>query len=80
MVSSGQGYSGSKNSRYDLLAKNSSSRWQKVSTEFIYSTVKSYMAKKAILPMTLSLSVFDTVSGVNIERRTGQELSAIFFF
>lgn len=73
-------YSGSKSSRYDLLTKNSAARWQKISTEFIYSTVKSYLQKKSFMPMTLSLSIFDTVSGVNIERRTGQELSAVFFF
>lgn len=73
-------YSGSKGQRYDLLSKNTSSRWQKVSAEVVYSTVKSYFKKKSSLPMTVSLNIFDTISGTNIERRTGQELSFTLFF
>ena len=73
-------YSGSSGSNYELLSQNSSSRWQKVSAEFVYSTVKSYFQKKSILPMMLTLSFFDTISGVNIERKSGQELATTFFF
>ncbi len=73
-------YAGSGNSRYELLSKNTSSRWQKVSAEVVYSTVKSYLNKKAMLPMMISLSVFDTIAGTNTERKSGQELAMTLFF
>ena len=73
-------YSASGGNNYELLSQNSSSRWQKVSAEFVYSTVKSYFQKKSLLPMMLTLSFFDTISGINIERKSGQELATTFFF
>lgn len=73
-------YNGSRSSRYDLLPQNSKSRWQKASVDFVYSTVKSYMKKSAAIPFMLSLSLFDTLAGQNVERRTGQELSMTLFF
>ena len=73
-------FSGSKNNRYDLLAKNTSSKWQKISAAFTYSTIKSYFKKKSLLPMAISLSMSDTIAGTNIERQTAQELAATFFF
>lgn len=73
-------YSGANGNHYELLSKNSASRWQKVSAEVVYSTVKSYFKKKSMLPMILSLSLFDTIAGTNIERKSGQELSMTFFF
>ena len=73
-------FEGSKASNYELLSKNSASRWQKVSADFTYSTVKSYFQKKSLLPMMITLSIFDTIAGTNIERKSGQELSSTFFF
>ena len=73
-------YAGSRSGRYDLLAQNSNSRWQKASVEFVYSTVKSYLKKSSAFPFMLSVNFFDTLSGQNIERRVGQELSMTLFF
>jgi hypothetical protein len=73
-------YSGSKSSRYDLLAKNSAARWQKVSFELVYSTIQSYLKQTSKLPFMLSLNFFDTIAGNNIERRVGQEIALTLFF
>lgn len=73
-------YTGSHGNNYELLSKNSASRWQKVSADLVYSTVKSYFQKKSMLPMMVSLSLFDTIAGTNVERKSGQELSLTFFY
>ena len=73
-------YTGSRGNNYELLSKNSASRWQRVSADIAYSTVKSYFQKKSMLPMMITLTVFDTIAGTNIERKSGQELTSTFFF
>ncbi|MBC7421473.1 MAG: hypothetical protein H7328_12170 [Bdellovibrio sp.] len=73
-------FTGSRGLRYELLAKNTSASWQKVSAEVIYSSVKSYLSKKSAIPMNISLKIFDTIAGRNVERRIGQELALTLFF
>jgi len=73
-------FSGDRQSRYDLLSKDTFSRWQKTSLEFTYSTVKSYFRSASAIPLIISMNFFDTISGTNIERRFGQEVSLTLFF
>jgi hypothetical protein len=73
-------FSGSESSRYDLLSRNTLTRWQKTSLEFAYSNVKSYFQNAIGIPFILSLNFFDTLAGENIERRFGQEISLTVFF
>lgn len=73
-------FSGSQNRRYDLLSKNTDTKWQKTSFEFAYSTVKSYFKHSSRIPFILSLNFFDTLAGKNIERRFGQEMAMTLFF
>lgn len=73
-------FSGARQTRYDLLSKDTFSRWQKISFEITYSTVKSYFRKSSAVPFILGVNFFDTLSGVNIERRFGQEISFTLFF
>ena len=73
-------YSGDQKSRYDLLSKESDSKWQKSSIEFAYSSVKSYFKNSSSVPFIASLNFFDTLAGKNIERRFGQEASFTLFF
>ena len=63
-----------------VLATNTDSNWHKVGFEMSYSTVKSYLSKKSLIPMNLSFLAYDTISGKNVERRIGQELSIALFF
>ncbi len=63
-----------------VLATNTDSNWHKVGFEINYSTVKSYLSKKSLIPMNLSFLAYDTISGKNVERRIGQELSIALFF
>lgn len=73
-------YKGAKNSRYDLLSKNTQTRFQRVKGEITYSSVKSYFKKTAFIPMIVSLEVSDVIAGVNVERQLVQELSVMMFF
>ncbi|WP_253715856.1 hypothetical protein [Bdellovibrio bacteriovorus] len=73
-------FKGSKNSRYDLLATNTRTQFQRVKGEISYSSVKSYFKKSAVLPMIVSLEVSDVISGVNVERQLVQELNVMMFF
>jgi hypothetical protein len=73
-------YSRSAKGDTSLLAQNTKSVWHKVSLSLNYSTVKSYLKKESLLPMSLSFSTYDTISGKNVERRTGQEFSIALFF
>lgn len=73
-------YSGSGKGDTSLLAKNTKAMWHKVSLSLSYSTVKSYLKKQSFLPMSLSFMAYDTISGKNVERRTGQEISIALFF
>lgn len=73
-------FSGSRNSRYDLLEKDTLTRWHKTAVELTYSTVKSYLNSSSSVPFIASINFFDTVSGANTERRFGQEISFTLFF
>jgi hypothetical protein len=73
-------YSGSAKGDTSVLAKNSKSMWHKVSLHLNYSTVKSYLKKQSLLPMSITVMAYDTVMGKNVERRTGQEISLALFF
>ncbi|WP_253696441.1 hypothetical protein [Bdellovibrio bacteriovorus] len=73
-------FSGTKNSRYDLLALNTEMRAQRVKAEVSYSSVKSYFKKTAVIPMIVSLEVSDVIAGVNVERQLVQELNLMMFF
>lgn len=73
-------YSSSNKGDTSALAKNSKAMWHKVSLSLSYSTVKSYLKKQSLLPMSLSFMAYDTVTGKNVERRTGQELTLSLFF
>lgn len=73
-------YSGSAKGNSTFLAENSNSLWQKVSAEVSYSTIQNYLNKKSFAPMTFSFLIYDTIAGKNIERRTGQEITASLYF
>lgn len=73
-------YSGSAKGDTSVLAQNTKALWHKVSLSLSYSTVKSYLKKQSLLPMSLSFMAYDTVIGKNVERRTGQELTLSLFF
>ena len=73
-------YSGSAKGDTSVLAQNTKALWHKVSLSLSYSTVKSYMKKQSLLPMSLSFNAYDTIIGKNVERRTGQEISLALFF
>lgn len=73
-------YSSSSKGDTALLAENTKSFWHKVALQLDYSTVKSYLKKESLLPMTLSFLAYDTIKGENIERRTGQEISIALFY
>ena len=73
-------FSGSSKGDSMLLEKNTDSQWQKVRIDFNYSTVTNYLSRRSGLPMILTLSLFDTIKGKNIERRLGQELNLTLFF
>lgn len=73
-------YTGSKNSRYDLLGINSYSREEKYSVGGTYNTIKSYFKKRALFPYILSYEFSDIFKGENINRRTLHEFSFIMFF
>ena len=73
-------FSGDRNSRYDLLEKDTLTRWQKTCLEFTYSTVKSYFRSSSSIPFIASINFFDTIAGANTERRFGQEISFTLFF
>lgn len=73
-------YSSSNKGSTDALEKNTFSEWQKVRLDFDYSSVSQYMKSKSGIPYILSLSIFDTIRGKNIERRLGQELNLTLFF
>lgn len=73
-------FSGDLKSRYDLLEKDTLTRWQKTALEFTYSTVKSYFRSSSAIPFIASINFFDTIAGANTERRFGQEISFTLFF
>ncbi len=73
-------FTAARGQRYDLLGKNTISNWQKVSASFVYSTVKTYLSKKSFIPLNLSLNLFDTIAGRNVERQSGQEATLTLFF
>ncbi len=73
-------FSGNRKSRYDLLEKDTLTRWQKTALEFTYSTVKSYFRNSSSIPFIASINFFDTIAGTNTERRFGQEISFTLFF
>lgn len=73
-------FEGDRNSRYELLSRNTLTRWQKSSIELAYSTVRSYLKSSSGIPFIASINFFDTLNGTNIERRFGQELSLTLFF
>lgn len=73
-------FSGGRNGRYKLLGRNTMTKWQKASLELVYSSVKSYLKKSSAIPFMASIHFFDTLNGLNIERRFGQEISLTLFF
>lgn len=73
-------FSGDRQSRYDLLEKDTLTRWQKTALELSYSTVRSYLRSSTSIPFIASINFFDTIGGTNIERRFGQEVSFTLFF
>ena len=73
-------YSGSANSRYDLLGVNTYSREEKYSLGGTFNTIKSYFKKKALFPYILSYEFSDIFKGENINRRTLHEFSFVMFF
>jgi len=73
-------YSGSRDSRYDLLSQDTAMKAQRARANISYSTVKSYFKKAALIPTVFSFEVSDVVAGMNIERQIVQELNMMLFF
>ncbi len=73
-------YSSSPKGDSSILALNTKSKLQKVNLDLSYSTVQNYINSKKFIPMIVSLNIYDTIAGVNVERRLGQELNLTLFF
>jgi hypothetical protein len=73
-------YSSSSKGDSSILALNTKSKLQKVNLDLSYSTVQNYINSKKFIPMIVSLNIYDTIAGVNVERRLGQELNLTLFF
>ncbi|MBK9323286.1 MAG: hypothetical protein IPM97_10150 [Bdellovibrionaceae bacterium] len=73
-------YRGERDSRYDLLSKNTQSAAQRVKGEVTYSTVKSYLDKSAKVPLMFSFEVSDVIAGINFSRQFLQEMNLVLFF
>lgn len=73
-------YRGGRGQRYELLAENTATKFQKVRAEISYSSVKSYFNKTSLIPAIISFEISDVIAGVNVERQLAQELNVMLFF
>lgn len=73
-------YSGNLYGDYNLLERNTESYALTTHYELSYDTVALFLAKKALLPVIVSLGFTDNFRGRNIERLTQTEVSATLFF
>lgn len=65
---------------YSLLARNSSVESLKFQANVAYSTVDRFLRKQFPIPMTLSYSYSDLVSGKNVERQRTHEFNLAVMF
>jgi hypothetical protein len=73
-------YSGSKNARYDLLAKDSSSLAHKIKGGVSFDTISLYQRKKNFPPLKVDYEIVNTIAGKNTDRQIVNELSLTMFF
>ena len=65
---------------YDLLARDSGAELLKLSLATSYNTIQDFLKKRFPIPLSLSYSYSDIVSGKNIERQNLHELSLAVMF
>jgi hypothetical protein len=73
-------YTGSKNSRYDLLEKDTNSESQVAKFKLSYTTLNGFLQGNDKIPYSLVYAFADTVRGKNIEREMTHELLMKFYF
>lgn len=73
-------FSGEKNARYDLLAKDTRSTAHKLRAAFSYDTIDLYKRTKSIPPLKLDFEVSNTIAGTNSDRQLVNEVSLTMFF
>lgn len=73
-------YTGSQNSRYDLLEKDSNTESQVAKFKLAYTTLSGFLQGAEKIPYTVVYAFADTVRGVNIEREMTHELLLNFYF
>lgn len=75
----GDEYSGGGSKRYDLLARGVSSS-DRVRMGVTYSSVKTFLDGRALLPAMIAYEFSDTINGINTERATIHEIWLQLFF
>lgn len=73
-------YTGNKNSRYDLLEKNSDTESEIAKFKLSYTTLNGFLQGNDKIPYTVVYAFADTVRGKNIEREMTHELLMKFYF
>lgn len=73
-------YSGGRNYRYDLLAKDSRSTAHKLRAGITYDTIALYQRTKSVPPLKIEFEVSNTIAGTNSDRQLVNELSLTMFF
>lgn len=73
-------YRGGRGQAYELLARHTAAKFEKIRAEISYSSVKSYFNKQSAIPIVVSYQFSDVISGINVERQLAQEVNVMLFF
>lgn len=73
-------YNGEKNTRYDLLGRDTNASADRVRLGLTYSTVETFLAGRSLLPAMIAYEFSDTFRGSNTERMTIHEIWLQLFF
>ncbi len=73
-------FSGNRNAKYELLAKDSSSEAHKLRAGISFETISLYQRKKNFPPLKLDYEIINTIAGKNTDRQLVNELSLTMFF
>jgi len=73
-------YSGNRAYNYSLLSSNTDANVHKFELLAAYSSVNSYLKKKATIPFGVSYRYSNLFAGANVERQLAHELTLMVFF
>lgn len=73
-------YSGSKDSRYDLLERNTDTQYGIAKFKATYSAVDGFMRGEEKIPYSVTYAFADHIYGKNVEREMTHELLLKFYF